>query len=121
MANSPLLTTHLGYDKTVTQLPTNVEEANKLLDSAGWVINKTTGIGKKEGKPLAIKLTSRNTSEYAFVAQKLQEQWRLWGLIYSLFFKQVMILKEHLQGIEYEVLLYGISLGLGSRRFCLLA
>lgn len=112
MANSPLLTTHLGYDKTVTQLSTSLEEAKKLLDNAGWILNTTTSIREKDGKPLSIKLTSRNTSEYAFVTQKLQEQWRAVGVDLQPNLQTSDDFEGTLTRHDYEVLLYGISLGL---------
>ncbi|MDB5186430.1 MAG: hypothetical protein JWL85_953, partial [Candidatus Saccharibacteria bacterium] len=37
VSRSPLLPPHIGYDKSVTQLPPNIEQANKLLDEAGWI------------------------------------------------------------------------------------
>jgi len=44
MANEPLLQSQLGYQKDSTQLPVNIDVANKLLDAAGWTQKNKNGI-----------------------------------------------------------------------------
>lgn len=111
VSNSPLLKTHLGYDKAVTQLATNVAEANKLLDQAGWVKNNK-GIREKVGKALTIRLISQNTSEYTLVAQKIQEQWAKVGVVAESVLQPSEDFEGTLARHDYDALLYGISLGL---------
>ena len=47
IAKSPLLASQIGYDKTITQLPYDVEAANKMLDAAGWCAAETGFAVKK--------------------------------------------------------------------------
>lgn len=111
VSNSPLLKNHLGYDKTLTQLPYNIEAANKLLDEAGW-IKGDDGIRKKDNQKLSFRLFSRNTSEYTFISQKLQEQWKQIGVDVKSYLQTSDELDSTIARHEYDALLYGISLGL---------
>ncbi len=111
VSDSPLLSSHLGYDKKLTQLKTNVDAANKLLDSAGWK-KGADGIRAKDGKPLTFRLFSQNTGEYVDVTYVIQSQWRAIGVDVQTIHQP----DEEFQGTiarhEYDALLYGISLGL---------
>lgn len=110
-SDSPFLKTHLGYDKKLTQLPTNVEGAKKLLDEAGWKVGPD-GIRVKDGKKLSFRLYSQNTSEYTFVSQKLQEQWKAVGVDVRSFLEANDELQGTITRHEYDALLYGVALGL---------
>ncbi len=111
VSDSPLLKSHLGYDPNITQLNYNIDAANKLLDEAGWKIGNN-GIRSKDKTTLSIRLFSRNTSEYTYVSQKLQEQWKLIGVDLKAYLQTNDELESTIARHEYEVLLYGISLGL---------
>jgi peptide/nickel transport system substrate-binding protein len=109
-AHGPLLASQLGYTKDALQLPYNVDNANKLLDDAGW--NKdATGMRSKDGKPLSIRLFSRSTSEYAYVTQTLQQDWRKVGVQTEVILQSDTDLQDTLGKRDYDALLYGISLG----------
>lgn len=110
ISNSPLLDNMIGYDKTLTQLPYNVAQANSLLDQAGW-IKGTDGIRAKGGKNLTFRLVAQNTSENVYTSGKVQKYWRDVGVD-----AQVSLPNDtDIQGIvnrhDYDALLYGISLG----------
>ncbi len=110
-SRSPLLLNHLGYDKTVTQLPFNKEEANKLLDAAGWIRGES-GLRSKEGKPLTLRMYSQATSEYQFVSRELQKQWEEVGVDVQVTLQSAQDLQQvTLSQHSYDILLYGISLG----------
>lgn len=111
LANGPLLATQLGFDPTITQIPPNAEQANQILDSAGW-LKDDQGQRMKNGQPLAISLSSQETSEYTKVAQFLQRQWKALGVKVTIHYHssedlQSTVIANH----DYDVLLYGISLG----------
>ncbi len=64
------------------------------------------------GKPLTVHLSAQETQEYAKVAQFLQRQWRQLGIntvvnFYNNDDMQGSIIANH----DYEILLYGISIG----------
>jgi peptide/nickel transport system substrate-binding protein len=110
-ANSPLLIGQLGYDPERVQRSFNIDEANKLLDEAGWLKNDS-GKRVKDGKVLAIRLVAQSLSEYSFVAQKVQEQWSNLGLSVDVTLQseedmQSGTIPQH----DYDVLLYGIAIG----------
>lgn len=110
-ARSPLLSSHLGYDKSMTQAPYDKEAANKLLDEAGW-LRSENGIRMKDGKPLTFRLFSQATSEYTYITRELQKQWGDIGVDIQVMLQsandlQQITIAQH----NYDILLYGISLG----------
>jgi peptide/nickel transport system substrate-binding protein len=110
-AKGPLLLSHLGYDKKVTQLPFDLTAANRLLDEAGWV-RGDNGLRSKGGKPLTLRLYSQATSEYAYVTGELQRFWRNAGIDIQVLLQsandlQQITIAQH----NYDILLYGIALG----------
>jgi peptide/nickel transport system substrate-binding protein len=110
-AHGPLLQSHLGFAKDLTQFPTNLDDANKLLDEAGWTMGKD-GIRMKDNKPLTLTLTSQSTSQYAYATQKLQSQWRKVGVDLVPDLKEESELQTLITVHGYDILLYGISLGI---------
>jgi peptide/nickel transport system substrate-binding protein len=109
-ARAPLLSEHVGYNKQLVQLPYDPARANALLDQAGWTERKE-GIRAKGGVPLAFKLYSQSSGEYAAVAQKLQAQWRAVGVDVEVMLQDNSDLQTTVSQHAYDALLYGISLG----------
>lgn len=112
LANEPILKRHVGYDPSLAQSAHNPEEANKLFDSLGWAKDPATGLRGKDGKQLSLRLFSQNTVEYTAVAQTLQNQWRAAGVDVQVVLEPEDELQTAIANHEYDILLYGISLGL---------
>ncbi len=109
-ARSPLLASHIGFDKTLLQFPTNVAEANALLDSAGWVMG-ADGVRAKGEERLTFILSAVANSEYNYVTRTLQQQWRAVGVDVSVDQPEDSKLPATVSRHDYDALLYGISLG----------
>ena len=111
-SRSPFLPTHVGYDKSITQLPFNLEEANALLESAGWTRGED-GVRVKDGKPLAFELLAQNNPEYEYVTRTLQRQWLEIGVSVEIpqSDQQIDQFQQNVALHNYDALLYGISLG----------
>ncbi len=109
-AKGPLLKGQLGYAPDVTQTTADPGTAIKLLDAAGWVPG-SDGIRVKDGKPLSFRLYSENTSQYTYVTQVLQKQWRTIGIDAQVFLQQDSDLQPIISSHGYDALLYGISIG----------
>lgn len=111
LINGPLLPNQLGFDPTISQLPFNRQQANALLDEAGWMRGEN-GQRSKAGQPLTINLSSQDNREYVRVARFLQGQWSQLGAkvmvnYYNSEDLQSTVIANH----DYEILLYGIGLG----------
>jgi peptide/nickel transport system substrate-binding protein len=106
----PLLRDHLGFSQKLTQLSYNEEEANKLLESAGWLRGQD-GMRSKKGVPLTFRLYSRNNTEYAYVSQVLQRQWRNVGVDVKVNLQEDTELQPTIALHNYDALLYGITVG----------
>lgn len=107
---TPLLPSQLGFDGAFQQ-QTNIAEAEKKLDAAGWV-KQANGMRAKDGQPLEFGLTTVNTAQYSATASELQKQWMKIGVS----IKPQLLTPEQLQqnalaGHAYDILLYGISIG----------
>ncbi|HSX27733.1 MAG TPA: ABC transporter substrate-binding protein [Patescibacteria group bacterium] len=109
-ANGPLLRSHVGYDRTFVELSFNADEANKLLDAAGWV-KGADGIRAKGGTKLTFQLYSENTSDYSSIAQSLKEQWKMIGVEVQVNLQQDADLQATIASHGYDALLFGILLG----------
>ncbi len=70
-AYGPLTPDFPDYDPAVeTMYPFNVDKAKSLLDGAGWVPDKTTGIRYKDGKALTVRiLENRGWNDWVTVLQ----------------------------------------------------
>ncbi len=109
-SQSPFLPIHVGYNKDIVQLAYNREKAAALLTEAGWLPGKD-GIREKAGKQLTFNLYSQSTSEYAYVTQKLQNDWKQIGVKVEVLLQADSDLQTTVAFHNYDALLYGISLG----------
>lgn len=109
-ARGPLLSSHLGYDKALVQFPTNIDEANSLLDAAGWT-KGINGMRVRGEETLRFQLYARSTSEYQFVTRELQKQWKQVGADVEVILQEDNELQTTVADHSYDALLYGISLG----------
>lgn len=109
--DEPLLRSQIGYDKSLAQPTNDIEQANTILDAAGWVKDQSDGFRKKDNQILSFKLFSQANSEYATITQGLQKQWRDLGVDVEV----VLQTDEDLRGTVslhgYDALLYSISIG----------
>ena len=109
-SREPFLQSQPGYNPALTELGYNVTSANTLLDQAGWV-KGADGIRTKNSKQLTFKLYSQSTSEYAYVTQKLQDDWQKIGVKAEVILQPDSDLQSTVAYHSYDALLYGISLG----------
>lgn len=108
--DSPFLSAHTGYDSRLVQLEINVEEANRLLDEAGW-LRGTDGMRAKEGKPLHFILQAQSSSEFTYVTQFLQKSWRAVGVDVKIEQPNEDDFQTVVRDRNYDALLNGIGLG----------
>jgi peptide/nickel transport system substrate-binding protein len=109
--DSPFLRSHFAYDKSIVQLPYDKAKATTLLDEAGWVLNDKK-MRIKDGKELKLRLVSQSLSEYSETAKHLQKAWLDIGVQVEAVLQpeediQAGVISRH----DYDVLLYGISVG----------
>jgi peptide/nickel transport system substrate-binding protein len=108
--DSPLLSSQLGYDPTIVEPDYNQDSANQLLEKAGWVSggnNRT-----KDDKPLKLTLAAQDTPAYTQVAQYLQTQWSKLGIRTDVhYYASDDLQKAVIPSHDYDILLYGISIG----------
>jgi len=112
----PLLHGQLAYNPTYSQAPYDQASAAKLLDSDGWSIGRD-GIRAKNGTRLQISLYYHNSTEYNSVAKQLTTYWHSVGIETKLMaqndadFQSTLSQASSSVSHTYNVLLYGISIG----------
>jgi peptide/nickel transport system substrate-binding protein len=111
LSDSPLLKGQLGYDKDLVEPGYNFAAANKILDQDGWT-KGSDGIRAKNGKQLEFILSSQDTTNYSKVAQFLQQSWTKLGVKAQVsYFGRDELQGSVIANHDYDVLLYGISIG----------
>lgn len=109
--DGPLLKHQLNYSKDMEQMEFNVEAANKLLEEAGWRIG-ANGIREKDGAKLEFSIITQNRDEYKNVTSALQKQWEKIGVKAKVdMVSDNDIQQNHIVPHNYDILVYGISLG----------
>lgn len=110
-SDSPFLKSHFAYDPEKTQIAQNISDAEKLFEEAGW-LKDDSGQLVKDGKPLTLLLISQSLTEYATIVRGLQEQWGAMGVkVDAILQPEEDIQSGAIVRHDYDVLLYGISLG----------
>ncbi|MDB5161027.1 MAG: hypothetical protein JWO96_407 [Candidatus Saccharibacteria bacterium] len=110
VVDSPFLKGQLAYNPTITQLAYNEDYANQLLDQDGWV-RDALGYRSKAGQPLQFTMVTRGTTDYSNTASFLQKQWQKLGVKLKIEYPQSDELQPRIANHDYDILLYGISIG----------
>lgn len=111
LVKSPLLGFQLGFDPGIAQLPYNPEYANQLLDQAGYT-RDASGQRSKNGQPMQFFLNSQDSMQYTNVAKYLQKKWDELGVKVSVrYYNSIDLQTDVINTHDYDMLLYGISLG----------
>lgn len=111
-SDSILLKKHLGYNEKIVQRDMDINRANKLLDSSGWSKRNTEGFRvNKKGVVLELTLYSKDIHDYRIIASALQEQWRRVGVKLDVKLQNTEDLESTVAFHNYDILLYGISVG----------
>ncbi len=113
---SPLLRGMVGYDAGITQRGYDIVAANTALDTAGWA-KGADGMRSKDGKKLSLTFNTLSNMEYAQVAHKLKNQWKKVGIDVVVTSLDQSDLQTAVSGRTYDLLLYGISLGIDPDQF----
>lgn len=110
-ADSPFLESQFAYNPEIVQLPYDPAKAAALLDEAGWVVGGD-GVRMKDSKKLTLRFVSQSLSEYASITQTLQQDWADIGVqIDAILQPEEEIQSSALVRHDYDVLLYGVSIG----------
>lgn len=115
--HGPLLQEHTGYRSDVLQYGFDKAQAAALLDDAGWVMNPETKVRTKDGEKLSLTLFTLSSAEYAAAANKLQSQWRELGVDLAVESLSSGELQNNIDERSYDILVYGILMGLDSDQF----
>ena len=108
----PILESQVGYNSAYQQFSYNQEEAKKLLDEAGWIVNKKDNIRYKNGNKLTLKFVYQSNHEFSHIANSVQKQWSDIGVNLAVNISQDNIeSSKYLDSHDYDVLLYGINIG----------
>ncbi len=132
---TPLLPGYLGYDANVNTVTEDRAGATQALDAAGWIVPvgepatsisdpvtqadgsvlitpTITGVRSRDGKTLALTLTTVDLPSYRAVASELQRQWGELGVSVTVkLLRPETITQAALAKRDYDMLLFGQTLG----------
>lgn len=118
---SPILAGFVGFHPDVKKLGYDPTTAGTMLEDAGWKLDATDGLRKKESKnekkevvktPLAITITTVDAKENIAVAQRIKQDWEAIGVTTELeIVPASKIQKDNIRTREYDALLYGEIIG----------
>jgi len=110
--DSPLLPVHTGYDRAIVQTGYDITASSALLDKLGWVRPDSNSIRVKEGVSLEMTITTLEGSDFSRVAVEIQDRLKSeLGVKVNIVAKRPADMQPTLLQHSYEVLLYGITLG----------
>lgn len=109
--HGPLLKNQVDGIENLKQPGFNIDQANKMLDQAGWK-KGSDGIRKKGSQQLIINLVSLKDSDYEVVAKELVKQWKKIGVKVDLRIVAPEDIQQNvLRPRAYDVLLYELAIG----------
>lgn len=108
---SPFLPFMVG-EPAMPDVPENVDEANRILDEAGWG-RGDDGIRRKDDTRLVFALSVPDWPELRTTADMLREQWSRVGAEVNVEVRPISDLyKESIRTRSYDALLYGEEMGI---------
>ncbi len=109
--DEPLLHGQLGYNSADRQLTFNVDQANKLLDAAGWKRVGDEPVRSNGSTKLSLKFYAQNNPDYSYVTGRIQKAWQAIGVEAQVTLLGDVDLQAVVSGRNYDALLYGVSIG----------
>lgn len=111
LIDSPILKQHVA-DLPQTDASHNIDEAQKLLESAGWTFEDDSGVLKKRGTELSFTMATNDTPINVRTAEMLAAQWQAAGIKVSLNILPTRELTENvIRPRNYDILLFAQKLG----------
>lgn len=105
--SSPFLPQMEGYDNQF-QVGQNIEQANKLLEDAGWKMDVGSGFRQKNGTQLEFELVTTDWPELSQTAELLEAQWQMIGVKLDVKILTISDLQQnYIRTREYDSLLFG--------------
>lgn len=109
-SDEPVLKDSFAYDPAYKQAGKNIDQANHLLDDAGWP-KSNSGIRQKADKDLTLTLLGLNNYDNTVVAKSLQQSWASVGVKVNVVLQDDQDLQSSVSNRSYDVLLNAISMG----------
>jgi peptide/nickel transport system substrate-binding protein len=111
LINGPILPEQVAGITTAAPV-FNIEEAKKLLDTAGWKLNTETGLRSKGSTALELTIATNDFPLNVQTAEQLAEQWRQLNVKINL---NILPTKELTDSVirtrKFDVLLFAHKLG----------
>lgn len=108
--SSPIFPQMKGY-KENDSVQMDIEKANKILDDAGWVMDSSENVRKKNGQKLEFELVTTDWPELNQTAELLKKQWEKVGARTNVKVLTVSDLQQnYIRTREYDSLLFGQAL-----------
>ncbi|HEX8974836.1 MAG TPA: ABC transporter substrate-binding protein [Patescibacteria group bacterium] len=105
---SPFFKEMRGFDSQDNSGEVKIDEANKLLDGAGWKLDPNDNVRKKNGSALEFGLVTTDWPELSQTAELLAKQWSKIGVKVNVQTLSVSDLQQnYIKDRQYDSLLFG--------------
>lgn len=96
------------FNMDYNKIDFNIDEANKILDEAGWKLDSSENVRKKDGKNLEFEVVTTDWPELAITAEILKEQWNRIGAKVNIKTLSISdIQQNYIKTREYDSILFG--------------
>ena len=110
VAHSPIVASTWAYDEDVPHYPYDPEQAETLLDQAGWWYSHATLRREKGEQPLAFTLLASTDPLQAAVAEEVARQWNELGLEVTVVLSSPLDVRDALERRDYQAALVELAL-----------
>lgn len=101
-----------GNEISTAMASTSIDEANSLLEAAGWKYNEERSVRVKDEKEFAFTLVTANTQEFKESANALKVIWQNIGARVTVnVFEQNDLTENIIRPREYDALFFGQAIG----------
>jgi len=108
----PITEGMIGYNPDLVKNPANKDEAQKLLDEAGWKLESGKEFRTKGDKELTVIITTLDQLNYVQVAKEIQQEWQKVGIKVDLdVVAPEAFQSEIIKPKDYQILLYSVITG----------
>ncbi|MBP7767367.1 peptide ABC transporter substrate-binding protein [Candidatus Saccharibacteria bacterium] len=111
IARGPFLASQNEFSNDISQLPFDIDAANKLLDESGWVRPADGGTRQKSDGKLKLTVVAKDSKDQIDVLESLRGAWQKVGVEIESVTLKGTELQDRINSRNYDVLLYGIAIG----------
>ncbi|HEY74922.1 MAG TPA: peptide ABC transporter substrate-binding protein [Thermoflexia bacterium] len=110
VAHSPIVAGTWAYDPQIRRYDYDPEQAQALLDEAGWTLPPQGGVRTKDGRPLSFELLASTDPLREAIAEEVARQWGELGIGVTVVTTGPVDVRDALEQRSYQAALVDLAL-----------